>query len=69
MQDLSSRSLQNSVRHLAKSLEEALNASLPKGYPSFGWCIIFHSRLGASCTVTFLQLVIFRVVVIIPFII
>ena len=33
MQDLSSRSLQNSVRHLAKSLEEALNVSLSKGYP------------------------------------
>ena len=69
MQDLSSRSLQNSVRHLAKSLEEALNVSLSKGYPPFGWRIIFHSRLGAPGTVTRLQLVIVMIVVIMLFII
>ena len=68
MQDLSSRSLQNSVRHLAKSLEEALNALLPQSSPPFRRCIIIHSRLEAPGTVTFLQPVIVMIVVIILFI-
>ena len=69
MQDLSSRSLQNSVRHLAKSLEEALNTSLPKGYPPLRVAHNISLSLGSARHRHLLALVIVMIVVIILFII